>query len=68
VYGAGLETWHYGQAVAAEEEDRQADNTQGKKVVFFTKSPSPKQRKHFAPMGCRMITKGGLGKDVGGNV
>jgi len=59
--------------VAAEEEDGQADDTQGEKkrsffFVFFTKFPSPKQTKYLAPVGCRMITKGGLEKYAGLNV
>lgn len=48
---AGLETWHYGQAVAAEEEDGQADFTQGGKNVFcclvlffFLQNPPPQNK------------------------
>jgi len=56
LYGAGLETWHYGQAVAAEEEDGQADDTQGKKkkfcfCFFFYKIPLPKTNKIFCSHG-----------------
>lgn len=63
LYGAGLLTWHYGQAVAAEEDDGHADDTQ----EFFLQNPPPKQTKYFAPLGWRMITEGGLGKGVGSN-
>lgn len=35
LYEAGHETWRYGQAEAAEEEDGQADDTQGKKKKKF---------------------------------
>jgi len=51
LYGAGLETWHYGQAVAAEEEDGQADDTQGKKKVLFLfcflQNPPPQNKQNI---------------------
>lgn len=53
-----------GQAVAAEEEDGQADDTQERKKKFFCFFFFL-QTKYLAPVSCRMITEGGLGKGVG---
>lgn len=46
LYGAGLLTWHYGQAVAAEEDDGHADNTQ---EFFFTKPPPQNKQNILLP-------------------
>lgn len=57
LYGAGLLTWHYGQAVAAEEDDGHADNTQ---EFFYTKPP--KTNKIFCSLGLEDDHRGRAGK------
>lgn len=81
VYGAGLQTWHYGQAVAAEGQDGHAGHANNIQDLFFflffflflflNNPPTPNQKKKNEKQKVILLpwvvgwADGGLGNDVG---